>query len=209
MVGSAALDRGGDDLAGLFVGLILHLLLDLLDLHSGLVADLILHALQQELLCLLLRQSGNAFQGGKLLLADLVGLGLGLGNGCQLTAQVLLLALEGFSLLVQRGFLLLQTTFLLAQLGAAFFNFLFVLRAGSVDLILGFQQHFLFAALTAADGFVDQTGGLCLSRADLTLAYLFPIGHAQHKADQAGNHGCAYCDQNNFQCSHKKSTPPF
>ena len=47
MIGRAALDGGGDDLAGERVGLVLVLLLDLLDLHGALVADVVLHALEQ------------------------------------------------------------------------------------------------------------------------------------------------------------------
>ena len=67
MIGGAALDGGGDDLPALFLGLILELLLDLLDLHGSLVANLVFNAFQQVLLGLILGQSGDFFQLGKLL----------------------------------------------------------------------------------------------------------------------------------------------
>ena len=60
-------DGGGDDLPALFLGLVLQLLLDLLDLHGSLMADLVLNALEQVFLGLLLGQLGDFLQLGKLL----------------------------------------------------------------------------------------------------------------------------------------------
>ncbi len=54
-----------------------------------------------------------------------------------------------------------------------------------MDLVLGFQQHFLLPVLAGADGLVDEAGGLGLRRADLSLGDLLAIGHAQ---DEAHNH---------------------
>ena len=112
MIRRAALNGGGDDLPALFLGLVLQLLLDLLDLHSGLMADIVFNAVQQILLCLVLGQTGQLLQSLQLLLANLLGLGLGLGGIGQTRVQVLFLALKGFGLSVQGGFLLLKRAFL-------------------------------------------------------------------------------------------------
>ena len=146
------------------------------------MADLFLHALQQVLLGLLLGQLGDLLQGLQLLLLDLFCLVLGFGNFLELFGQVLFLALKGFCLFVQGGFLLFQTALLLAQLGAAFLDFLFVLCARFMDFVLGLQKHFLLAVFTGTDGFVDQAGGLRLSGADLPLGDLLAVDNAEAKA---------------------------
>ena len=129
VIGGAPLDGGGDNLPTLFLGLVLQLLLDLLDLHGGLVTNLVLHVLEQALLGLILGQLGDFLQLFQLLLADGLGLVLGFGDLLEPTVQLLFLALVGLGFLVEGGFLLFQTTLLLAQLGAALLDFLFVLCA--------------------------------------------------------------------------------
>ena len=114
MISGAALNRGGDDLAALFLGLVLQLRLDLLDLHGGFVTNLVLNAVKQKFLCLILCQTGNLFQLRQLLLLELVGLCLSLGDLLEPLGKLLFLAFKGFGLLVQSGFLLFQTALLLA-----------------------------------------------------------------------------------------------
>ena len=76
------------------------------------------------------------------------------------------------------------------------FHFPLVFGAGLVDFVLDFQQHFLFAVLTAANGLIDDPGGLLLRRADLPLTDLFPVGNAYPKAyrnqDNAAENGEQY-----------------
>ena len=182
VIGGAALDGGSDDLTALFLGLVLQLRLDLLDLHGGLVANLVLDAVQQEILCLILCQTGNLFQFGQLLLLELIGLRLGLGDLLKPLGKLLFLAFKGFGLLVQSGFLLFQTALLLTQLGAALFDFLVVFCARFMDFVLGFQKHFLLTVFTGTDGFVDQAGSLCLGRADLPLSDLLAVTDAKAEA---------------------------
>ena len=198
MIGSAALDRQSNDLPGLFVGFFLHLLLDLFDLHCSFVADLRLHGLQKLLLCLLLGQTGEFLQCGQMSLLHSLGFLFGSGDLCHTAGQFFFLMLKVFSLFVQGFFLLLQSALLLAQLGATLFCFTFVLCAGFMDFVFGFQKHFLFAALTAADGFVDQAGGLCLCRADLPLGKLLAVNNTETEA-YADTYGCANDDQNDRQ----------
>ena len=52
-----------------------------------------------------------------------------------------------------------------------------------MDLVLGFQQHFLLAVLTAADSFVDQTGCFHLCRTDFTLRNLLTVHHTDEETD--------------------------
>ena len=137
------------------------------------MADFILHGLQQVGLCLLLSQTGDLLQGSHLLLLQFLSLGLQLGHFVHAAAQFFFLPLESFGLLIQGGFFLFQTALLLAQLGAALFDFLVVFRAGSMDLVLCFQQHFLLTVFTAADRFIDQAGSFRFSRADFPFGNLF------------------------------------
>ena len=129
VIRGTALNGGGNDLPALLLGLVLHLLFDFLDLHGNLVADFLLHGLEQILLGFLLGQLGDLLQGLLLLLFQLLGLGHGVAGFLQLFGQLLLLALEGLGFLVQGGFLLLQTALLFAQLRPALFDFPFVLCA--------------------------------------------------------------------------------
>ena len=183
MVGGTALDGGGDDLTGQGLGIVLQVRLDLLDLHGGLVADLVLNRLQQILLGLLLGQAGELLQLGLLGLQDLVGLVLRLSDLGEALVQLLLLALEGLGLLVQGGFLLFQTALLLAQLRPAFLHFFFVLCARSMDFVLGFKEHFFLLVFAAPDGLVDEPGGFRLSRADGLLRDLLAVDDTDDDAD--------------------------
>ena len=62
MVGGAALDGDGDDLAGELIGVVLEVRLDLLDLERGVMLAFVFEILQQVVLSLLLRQAGELFQ---------------------------------------------------------------------------------------------------------------------------------------------------
>ena len=195
MIGGAALNGGGDNLPGLFLGLVLELLLDLLDLHGSIVADILLHRAKQELLGLLLGQAGDLLQSGELLLVGLLGGLLGLGRVGKPAAQLLLLALKGFGLLVQGRFFLLQAALLLGQLRPTVFDFLFEICARFMDFVLGLQKHFLLPVFTVADGFVDQTGSLRLRGADFPLRNLLAVSETDGASDN-DPHGSG---QNNNQ----------
>ncbi len=107
VIGGAALDGGGDDFPALFLGLVLELGLDFLDLHGSFVADVLLHGLKQVFLGLLLGQLGDPFQGLQMLFPQFLGLGLGFADLLQLPRKLVFLALKSLSLLVQGGFFLL------------------------------------------------------------------------------------------------------
>ena len=158
------------------------------------MADIVFNAVQQILLCLVLGQTGQLLQSLQLLLANLLGLGLGLGGIGQTLVQVLFLALKGFGLSVQGGFLLLKPAFLFGQFGTALFDFSVVFCAGFMDLVLCLQKQFLFTVLTVSDGFIDQAGSLCFRRADFPLGNLLPVENTTGKTgantDQDAQNDC-------------------
>ena len=129
MVCRAALDGGGDDLAGRLIGLLLHLRLDLLDLHRGLVAHVVFHVLEDVGLGLVLRQAGDLFQNLHLAALERVDLFLLLVDGRDLLGQLVLFLLVKIDLLVKGFFLLLQTALLLGDFRAALLDLLFVFAA--------------------------------------------------------------------------------
>ena len=101
MIRRAALDGGGDDLAGERVGLVLVLLLDLLDLHGALVADVVLHALEDIGFRLLLRQAGDLFQHLHLPALERSNVLFLFLNGSHLAGQLVLLLLVLIELFVE------------------------------------------------------------------------------------------------------------
>ena len=156
MVGGAALDGGGDDLACALVGLLLGPGLDLLDLQGRLMGDLGLHLSDQVFLGLLGGEAGDALQ--HLRLAALDGADL-LRFTCPAAACLcgrrLLLLLDRIGLAVEVFFLLLQSALLLLEVGAAFLDFLLVLGAALQNLFFCFQKYLSLLILGAFDCLVQ------------------------------------------------------
>ena len=207
MVGSTALDGSGNHFSGLFIGLILHLCFNFLDLHGSFVANVIFDGLQQALLGLLLGQTGNLFQLFQVLLLDLLHLCLGLIHISHAAGELFFFSFKGIRLFVQRFFLLLETAFLLAQFRATLFDFFFVFGTGSVDFILGFQEHFLFTVFAAVDCFIDNPRSLLFSRADFPFSDVSAIGNTG-KERKGKQKNCTNNDQYDLEWSHSLSTPP-
>jgi len=193
MIGSAALDGSRDDLAGLLVGLLLHLRLDLLDLHGRLVTNLGFHVAQKVRLGILLRQAADLFEHIELALLDLGDLFLLVLDGGDTLCQILFLLLVDVQLLVERFFLLLEAAFLLLQLVSALLVFSFLFGSRFMDLFLGLKQHLALLVLTAADRFVDDALRLFFGAADLLFGDLLAIGNAKHE-EQRAKHDEAGCD---------------
>ena len=150
-------------------------------------------------------QAGDFLQGFHLLVADFVGLCLGLLNVCQTAVQFVLFAFKGFGLLVQGRFLLFQTALLLGQLLPALFDFLVVFCSRFMNFILGFQQHFLLPVFAGADGLVDKPCCLLLSGADGTLGNPLAVQHTAAKARSNAQDGC---NDTNNPTHNSCSTPP-
>ena len=175
MIGGAPLDGGGDDLTGPLVGLVLELALDLLELDGGVMLGFVFHLGHQLGLGLLDGQTGDLFQhfqlagleGGHLfpLLVQLLEL---LGELFFLGFDALILAVQGF-------FLLLDAAFLLLNFGAALLALALVFGAGAEDLLPRFHHRFTFFGLRGLDGVVDDPFCFILGTADFLFCNFFSI----------------------------------
>ena len=162
MIGGAALDGGGDDLAGAAVGLVLVLVLQLLDHERLLVHHVVLQAVDKEGLGLLDRVAGDLFKQlhlGLLELVDLVLLGVDRGD---LLVEGIGLFVERVRLAVERLLLLLKAALLLLQLRAALLDLALILRTALVDLFLGLEQGLTPLALGTLIGIIYDLLGLLL-----------------------------------------------
>lgn len=56
-----------------------------------------------------------------------------------------------------------------------------------MDFVLGFQEHFLLAVFTGADGFVDQAGSFHLRGADFPFGNLLAVDHADDETHSQTN----------------------
>ena len=186
VVGGAALDRRGDDLAAETVGLVLVLGLDLLELGGLFMRDLGLQRLDQIGLGLLDGVAGDLLE--HLLLgfadgADLILLCFHIG---ELGVERIGLAVERVVLAVERLLLLLETALLLLQVGAAGFLLALELGAALLDLFLRFNECLALFALGALERVVDDALGFLLGAGDLRLGDLFAVNDAEHEADHEG-----------------------
>ena len=179
MVGGAALDGGGDDLAGAAVGLVLVLGLDLLDHERLLMHDVVLQAVDEEGLGLLDRIAGDLLEQlhlGLLELIDLVLLGVDRGD---LLVERVRLFVERVCLAVEGLLLLLEAALLLLQLRPALLDLALVLRPALVDLFLGLEQGLAPLALGTLIGVIYDLLGLLLRAADLAFRDLFAVKPAK------------------------------
>ena len=189
VVGGAALDGGGHDLAGTLVGLVLGAGLDLLDLQRRFVGDLGLHLGDQVILSLIRRESGDTLQHLRLAALDEFDLLLLLVQSSVLLGQSLLFLLDHLGLVIEVLFLLLQAAFLLLLFGAAFLDFLLVLAAVLQNLFFCFKECFSLFVFRALDGLVDDTQSFLLGVFDLALVVLFLAAADKRAGRKAQNEG--------------------
>ena len=130
---------------------------------------------------ILLCQTGNFLQHFKLTFFNEIDFLLRGGNSGLTLVEVVLLALESVHFFVEGLFLLLQTAFLLLQIGTAFFDFFFVFGAVFMDFFLGFYQHFAFLVFAALNGFVNDTRCFCFRALNFALGDLFAVGNANEE----------------------------
>ena len=183
VVGGAALDSGGHDLAGALVGLVLGPGLDLLDLQRRLVGHLGLHLGDQVILGLIRREAGDALQHFRLAALDELDLLLLLVHGGVLLGQGLLLLLDHLGLVIEIFLFLLQTALLLLLLGAAFLDFLLVFAAVFQNLFFCFKKCLSFLVFRAFDGLVDDARGFVLRAGDFFFRYALAVANAEEEKD--------------------------
>ena len=184
MVGGAALDGRGNDLAGPLLGLVLELGFNFLDLGGHFVRAVGLNTLDEILLGFLHGVAGDFFEHVELALLDELDLLL-LGIGfLELTVEGIGFLFERFGFAVEIFFLLLETALLLGNFVAALFYFAVALGAGAMDLFLRLEQRLALFVFSGFNAFVDDALRFILGAGDLALGNLFPVHDAQHKADQ-------------------------
>ena len=185
VVGGAALDRHGDDVARLLLGLVLGVLLDLANEHAGVVIGFLLDALDDHVLRFILGHLRDALQLDALLFFHLTG-GLlgGLHRGLLARVHILrflrqavelsLLALQAglagievVRLLVERLLALGDAALAALDLIAAVADLAVKLVLEADDLLLGLEDAFLLLFLRAALGVVKEVSGVLLGTADL------------------------------------------
>ena len=184
MVGSAALDRGRDDLACGLLAFVLELLLDFAQLDGCIMRCLGFDRGNQHFARFVAGHAGDLFQLFQLLRLDAGQLFLFLLGCFQLTGQLFILAVERVALLVKRFLALNQAALELLGLIAALLQLAIGFGALSVDFILGFQNGFAFFGFTGFDGFVDDACRFGLGGADLLFCNALAV---QETDDNAHN----------------------
>ena len=194
MIGGAALDGGGHDLAGALVRFVLGAGLDLLDLQRRLMGDLGLHLGDQVLLGLIRREAGDALQHLGLAALDELDLLLLLVGGGVLLGQRLLFLFDHLGLVIEIFLFLLQTALLLLLLGAAFFDLSLVFAAVFQNLFFCFEKRFPLFTLRAFNCLVDDARGFFLRAGDFFFRYALAVANAEEEKDHRrhSERGCCH-----------------
>ena len=166
VVSRAALDGGGDDLAGSLLALVLEPLVDLADLDGSVMLRFGLDRVDEHFACFVARHARDLFELFYLLVLDALELVLLLLYGFQMTAQLFVLAVEGVALLVERFLALNETALELLRLVAALLQLAVCLDALTMDLVLRLEHGLALFGLTGLDRLVDDAGRLGFSIAD-------------------------------------------
>ena len=178
----AALDSRYDYLACAFLGLVLVLGLDLLDLDGHFVCNLVLEGIDQVCFCLIYRVSRYFFEHFELALLDKCYLLLLRFDVGYLACKSFVLALKRVCLAVKVFFLLLKSSLLLLQVGTACLFLALELRATFVYFFLCLDESFTFFALGALYGIIDYSFCFIFCTGYLTLGDFFAVSHAEYKS---------------------------
>ena len=200
-VARASLNGQCHDAAGLIVGLLTVLLLQLHNALCLLVADLLLQLGDQLCLSLLGGIARDLFQHELLLVQSGVDLLADCVAFLELLVQLLVLLVQLLALLIQILFLLGKTGLGTGHLGAALLDLLLHVVLLAHDLFLGGEKCFLLQRLGLLGAFLDQLLGLLLGGTDLGLGHVLAVENTHQSAHGQANN--AYDDGNqNFNRTH-------
>ena len=189
MVGGAALYGQCDDVAGLPIGLLLGLLLDVTEQDGGVVLGLLLHSGEEHLLGGIRGQAGDPLQLLFLLDHQRLGVGFPLLHLGDPLVEGLLPGLHGLDLLIQ-GLLPLEEAALRAlQLVPTVPILLLSLGAELVDLLLGFQFLFLTYLFRFLLCIVQHGAHSVLGLGDLGFRHVLAVDVADQHADEGTRQG--------------------
>jgi len=192
VIGGALLDGQGNDIAGFLFALFLGLGLDVADHGGGVVEGILLHALNDDLLGLVLGHGGDALQFSGLLGDHRLGFFLHLLDLGLLFVEAFLAGFHVVGLLVQGFFTLDQSAFVALHFVAALTHFALVLglfavafSLGLKDFFLGLQHLFLFVLIRLADGIVVEVLGVFFRAADFLFSDVLAVCPTDNKADDS------------------------
>ena len=173
VVRRALLNRQGDDVAGLFIGLVLCLALDFADHDRRVVIGFALDVVHDDLAGFLRRHLGDALQFGLLLRAhglDLLGALFELAAGL---VEALFTDLQVVELFVEHLLALQEPALRALGFVPALAELLFGFGLLAEDFLLGLQDLFLLHRLGLGRGLVHELLHGVLGAADLALDFLF------------------------------------
>ena len=182
MIGRAALDGGGNDLARGLFAFVPDALVDLAQLNRRVVRGLSLDRLDQHLARLVAGHAGDLLQLFELLGLDTGQVVLFLLGCLQLAGKVFVFALERIAFLVQRLLALDQAALELLGLVAALLELAVGFGALLVDLVLGFENRFPLFGFAGLDGLVDDARRFGLGGADLFFRNTLAVQKANDNA---------------------------
>ena len=172
VVGSAALNRQGQNLLGGLVALGANLLLGLANDRGGLVGDLAANLIEELLVGILAGKVGDTLELGGLLCAELLELTGALLDLTGLTGQLMLALVESVVAAI-KGFLALHHA-VLERTNLALT--LLVLGLGGLlvldDLLFSLEQSLFFEGLGLTLCITDQGLSLCVCRLDLFVGLM-------------------------------------
>ena len=209
MIGGAALNRHGYNLAGGFLRLVACLLFKLHELDGLVVRQLILEVLQQVILGLLHGEAGDSLQHLKLALLDGFRLAETLLRLLDFVVQDLFLVLQTLDLLVERLLLLLDAALLALHLLAAIVELLLALAAQTVDFVLPLQNSLLLLRFRVLDGLADNALGLLLRGSYRKFSCLLSMRDASQETHGSGRGSAHNRDDDGYYNRYQVDwTPP-
>ena len=174
MVGGAALDGDGEDVAGFLVRFVPRLLLVLLDLHGLLVLEFLFRLGHEDVLRFVGRETRDALELRLLLFMHLVDSLLRLVDAGFLARELLFLLFDGFELAVEVFLFLHDAAFLPRNLIPAFFRIAVELLAEAVDVLLRLEHELLLACFSFLFCIRNDLDRLGLGRTNLRFRTAFP-----------------------------------
>ena len=218
MVGSAALNRQGQNLLGGLVALGANLLLGLANDRGSLVGDLAANLIEELLVGVLTGQVGDTLELGGLLGAELLKLAGALLDLTGLAGQLVLTLVESVVSAI-KGLLALHHT-VLERTNLALT--LLVLGLGGLlvldDLLFSLEQSLFFEGLGLTLSITDQGLSLCVCRLDLFVGLvkttLLGGAHVGNGGDGTQNDANERCDDRHahsffMDSLHNKANRPY
>jgi hypothetical protein len=177
----------GENVLGLGVCLFLELLLKLDHSLSKLIASFGFNALKQHVACLVNRNTGDLFKSFQMLAENLLDL---LANELVFVNaffKLLIFALELVRLLVERFFLLSDSSLHTGDLGTALLDLTVCIVSLAQNIFFCLEQSFFRLGFCGFDGIIYNVFGFFFCRADSGLSDFFAVSNPGKNPDRSCN----------------------